>query len=365
MKILFVTPILPRGQSMGGLMFSQAVIDQLRLVGARVRVIGWEEEGRPPPYDDDVVSLGPRAIVTRRHPVSAIGWMARGLTHREPISVAKFRHKRFDALFDREADAADAVFVDHEMTWVLDRFPAGKPIVHISHQIASQIYNGRALIDRRERALLSRGEYRLVARAAQIWTITSQDAETYWHMGARSTRHIRWCPDPIAGGPIRPDLGAVLLGNWAWGPNRRGVDWFVREVIPRLQGNVLLAGRGAERWRGVAGLSVQGVVDDAAALLRRAHVIVIPSTAGVGLQTKTLVAMTTGRPIVATSHAIRDIEERPDSLIVEDEPARFAAAILHRLGEYEIEYADPLANRRAAFQRDIQEGFRLLRCQSS
>ncbi len=361
MNVLFVTPLLPAARSMGGMIFSQAIIDRLRADGARVEVLGWEEVGRPLPADPDARSLGPRAVVTRLHPVAAIGWAARSLWHGEPFSVAKFRSRRFDAGVRAAAARSDLVVVDHQLAWVADCIPADMPLLHISHQLVSSIHDGSGLIARRERALLSYDERRLAARATRVWTITPDDAVTFRALGAAHACDLSWTPPPQPAPIAAPTLGAVLLGNWAWKPNRQALDWFVVNVLPRLDGLVTLAGRGTRRWRGISGLSVIGEVRDAAATLAAARVIVVPSIGGPGLHTKTLVAMTAGRPVVATPQALRHIDERPAFLTLEDDPTRFAAAITRELAAPITTFADPFNTRRATSERTMSEEWRALR----
>ncbi|TIT85114.1 MAG: glycosyltransferase family 4 protein, partial [Mesorhizobium sp.] len=70
-----------------------------------------------------------------------------------------------------------------------------------------------------------------------------------------------------------------------------------------------------------------GRVPDAQAFVRAAAVIPLISTAGSGVQLKTIETFELGLPSVATSRSLRGIGHRPDNCVVTDDPIAFAAAL--------------------------------------
>ena len=356
MNILFVTPILPHARDTGSSLFSQSLIDLLREGGATVRPIGWQGLGA----SDELVegAVGRRAFITRQHRAAALAWAARALLLGEPFSIAKFRSRRFDRAVRRGREWADVAILDHEMAWALPLLGRDVKIVHVSHQIASKIYLPRSLnpIFRRETRRLRRIEAELASRAHQIWTISPDDAEDYRKMGAADVRYLPYTPDvsPAAGLPAAPRYDCVLLGTWTWAPNRAGLEWFLAKVGPRLgRLSIAIAGRGSQdfegRWSNVVAL---GEVPDALAFLRSGRVVLIPSTQGVGLQTKLLTALASGRPIVATSLAARHVDARPRHLLLAGEPAAFADAVGAAMAMVPGA-EDALAGRRGLYRQEV------------
>ena len=61
--------------------------------------------------------------------------------------------------------------------------------------------------------------------------------------------------------------------------------------------------------------------------MRTAAVIPLVSTAGSGVQLKTIETFELGLPSVATSRSLRGIDHRPDNCVVTDDPVAFAAAL--------------------------------------
>jgi glycosyltransferase involved in cell wall biosynthesis len=352
-NILFVTPILPVACDTGGVLFSQAIIDHLRKTGAAVLPVGWA--GASIGAENSAGIVGKRAVVTRYNLLAAAGWMARALLYGEPYTIAKFRSGRFDRMVRWHALQADVVVIDHEMDWVLDLLPPGMRVIHVSHQIASAIYEHDAgMLYRREARLLRRAERRLAVQADQIWTITPDDAVSYLRLGARDTRYLPYTPAsydaPIDRRVSRYDC--VLLGTWSWQPNRTGLRWFLEQVGPRLRScSIGLAGRGSLDFAGaLPNLSCLGQIPDDLAFLRSGRVIAVPSIDGVGLQTKVLKALEAGVFVVATHHAMRHIEERPGHLLLADTPEDFAAAIERAQTLAPMTVGDTFANRRAEFR---------------
>ncbi|MCJ8281192.1 MAG: glycosyltransferase family 4 protein, partial [Rivularia sp. ALOHA_DT_140] len=74
-----------------------------------------------------------------------------------------------------------------------------------------------------------------------------------------------------------------------------------------------------------------GFVTDAQAFMSLSKVIAIPSVSGGGIQIKTLDAITSGSPIVATTTAMRGILDYPSAIQIADEPECFARSLIQLL----------------------------------
>jgi hypothetical protein len=107
-------------------------------------------------------------------------------------------------------------------------------------------------------------------------------------------------------------------------------------------------------------VSFDGPVDDATRFLARGRVIAVPAQAGAGVQVKTLDAIATGRPVVATSLALRGLDDLPPTVRVADDPTAFADRLAEAVAS-EPSASDREAvnawvdQRRQRFEHDVRE----------
>lgn len=194
---------------------------------------------------------------------------------------------------------------------------------------------------------MASAERALVGRADEVWALTDQDAARLSAFNPRGEVRALTVPsrvEPLAPGPAEYDV--ALLGTWSWQANARGLEWFSREVVPLLPTgtSVRVAGDGAGWLHGRhAGVTVLGRVADAREFLAKARVIAIPSTTGGGVQVKTLDAVATGLPVVATKAATRGLSGLPRSVKVAASAREFAETLGRSVAASEGEEADEQA----------------------
>lgn len=334
MHALFLTTVLPGNQRGGGEVVSQLFIEAIRAAGWSLTVLGYQRRGDPSALGPDVVAIGERTIETAAGRTAAMGWFAQALVRRLPYTSAKFRSRVYrtavvEALM---RESPDLVVIDHsQLAWILDEIRMEAPVAVVAHNVEADLYEAvageaqrlpaRAVYSREARLVLS-AERRLVRRAAQVWTLTESDARclggAVFAIPSRSLRRVTSSPPPTAA--IR------LLGSWTWKPNREGLEWFVAEVLERLPPGppVQIAGRGAQWLTAHPRIELVGVVPNAAEFLAGARVIAVPSVRGGGVQVKTLDAIASGVPVVASPAALRGIGAVPASVQRADTAEHFA-----------------------------------------
>jgi hypothetical protein len=137
-------------------------------------------------------------------------------------------------------------------------------------------------------------------------------------------------PSPLEGeGETRR---VVLVGDWGYPPNKDGLRWFRRHVMPHLgalTAEVVVYGAGtADESRD--GVMVRGYVPDDTELYRPGDVHVAPVRFGGGVKRKVLQPLLAGLPVVTTPAGAHGL--RANNLLdVHADPKSFASAIRTRL----------------------------------
>jgi glycosyltransferase involved in cell wall biosynthesis len=134
------------------------------------------------------------------------------------------------------------------------------------------------------------------------------------------------------------------IGSLSWNPNVRGLNWFCREVWPRIresmpEATLEIAGPGlptdrsgaviAPRlWR-APGITTLGFVDDLSPLCERSTAMVAPILGGTGIRLKLIDAFRYGIPVVTTPDGAAGLDIAPSrEAFVEAEPSAFAARVV-------------------------------------
>jgi glycosyltransferase involved in cell wall biosynthesis len=133
----------------------------------------------------------------------------------------------------------------------------------------------------------------------------------------------------------------VFVGFLHYVPNRDGVLWFVREVLPILETlrpevEVRLIGEASDDVRALGHdprVRVDGYVEDLDRALAQAAVAIVPLRMGSGTRLKVLEAFARGLPVVSTSVGCDGLDVADgEHLLIADSPADFARACASILG---------------------------------
>ncbi len=347
MHLLFVTSIVPDGALASGYEIANAaIIAALRRAGARVTVIGFIWPGRPAADPESTVVLGAVDVRTENaSPLQKLVWVVKAMLSGLTFASVKLRvvsHSDVRAAVERAGPFDGYVLNSVQFAGAFEKQFDDRPSIFVAHNVehrsaqenaaaASGIF--QRLLFRREARLLAAIEERLCRRARFIFTLAEEDRSA---LGVASDDRSAVLPlvtsteAPTRNGPRRIDCDAALIGTWTWQPNRIGLDWFLEKVAPHLRPDfrVRIAGRMPS---GVAsthpGVEFVGRVPDARAFVRGAAVIPLISTAGSGVQLKTIETFELGLPSVATSRSLRGIDHRPVNCVVTDDPVAFAGAL--------------------------------------
>jgi len=140
----------------------------------------------------------------------------------------------------------------------------------------------------------------------------------------------RFQPSPDPPEPRR----LLFIGSFAHRPNVLAVEFFLRDVFPRLTDVTMhvIAGMRHERFWDLQhpGVEIEGFVSDVRPAYRRATVVIAPLVASAGTNIKIMEAMAMGKAIVSTSAGIHGLEVERD-VIVAHSPEEMAADIARLL----------------------------------
>ncbi|TPN80520.1 glycosyltransferase [Mesorhizobium sp. CU2] len=346
MHLLFATSIVPDGALASGYEIANAaIIDALRRAGVRVTVMGFIWPGKTPSDPQNTVVLD--AVEVRTDSASGLQklvWLGKAVASGLTFSSVKLRvvpDADVRAAIDRAGPFDGYVLNSVQFAGAFEKILSDRPFVFVAHNVEhrSAEENAAAATDalqrwmfRREARLLRVMEERLCGAARFVFTLADEDRSA---LGVAADNRSAVLPLVTrAQAPKKAqrhiECDAALIGTWTWQPNRIGLDWFLSKVVPHLKPDfrIRIAGNMPS---GVAsphpGVAFVGRVPDAQAFVRGAAVIPLISTAGSGVQLKTIETFELGLPSVATSRSLRGIGYRPDNCVVTDDPVAFAAAL--------------------------------------
>jgi glycosyltransferase involved in cell wall biosynthesis len=350
-RLLWLTPEVPEPGGRGGAMRAHHLLAGLVRVGITPVVVApaypdQEERAVAARPDGVELVLVPRppsraAEALRQHVLHpALAW---SLLARPWLGwqADVFWARLHGAVAGVLADGVQAAVVEHDFCAAWGRrLPAALPAALATQNATwvQQARDGERLEAARFRALV-RGA---LPRYAWVSTVSDGDAQAYAALGA---------PEPsvdpngadvamLAGLPAGGgDAGRILFtGSLAYGPNGDGARWLIDELFPRIRqavpdATLAIAGRGApgalrRAAADAPGVQLLGWVDDLAAELARAAVVVAPLRSGGGTRLKVLEALAAGRAMVATTIGAEGIAVRDGAhLRLADDEAAFADAV--------------------------------------
>jgi glycosyltransferase involved in cell wall biosynthesis len=136
----------------------------------------------------------------------------------------------------------------------------------------------------------------------------------------------------------------LFIGSFAHRPNVLAMEFFLREVFPRLAGVTLhvIAGQRHEQFWDLRqeGVDVEGFVADVRPAYARATLVIAPLVASAGTNIKILEAMAMGKAVVSTEAGINGLNleralQPENDVLVADAPEALAQAITRLLDSHE------------------------------
>lgn len=355
MRILYVLPQLPYPADRGGKVVLHNIVEHMRR-RHRVSIVALTHGPRDieaaEAYRERVAALWTFPCRPRRHP----GVLARAAFSPLPLKALRFSN----AAMERKVAALctgggfDLVHAQnyYAAQYVRRRFPPAK--VHYTENFEGALLERSAAhhpnpltaaLLRIQARRTERYEFEVCRRFDRVYAITRTDLERmrerapdlpFEYLPASiDTETFQPSPSPVAASDL------VFVGSLDYFPNIDGLNWFHREVLPRLRARqsdcrlVVVGHRPAGILARLArdpSVEFAGRVDRVHPFVHRAAVYVVPLRIGGGVRLKILEAMALGKAIVTTSIGCEGIECTPGRhLVVADGAETFAQAVLRLL----------------------------------
>lgn len=284
---------------------------------------------------------------------------ARYLLDPAPYAVAKYRSAAYRAAIDRllAERRFDALICDFlpPVVNLPESLPC--PAILFTHNVEAEIWRrhaenatnpaGRLLLTQQWRRML-RFERDALARFDLVLAVSEADGQTFSRLypGAlkRPAHVVQTGVDTSYFAPVPPPASArpahlVFTGSMDWLPNEDGMLYFVREILPRIRQiepdvTLSIIGRAptaaVKRLADIAGIEVTGRVDDVRPHIAAGSVYVVPLRIGGGTRLKIFEAMSMGKAVVSTTVGAEGLPVTSgQNVMIADEPARFAHAVIH------------------------------------
>jgi sugar transferase (PEP-CTERM/EpsH1 system associated) len=304
---------------------------------------------------------------------------AKYLVDRVPYGVAKYRSEPFKAALENllRTRHFDALVCDFLVPVVNlpERLPC--PAILFTHNVEAEIWRrhaenasnplARFLLNQQWRRML-RFERSALSRFDLALAVSSADRDTFQRLypdTLQTPAHVvQTGVDTTYFVPgTEPERRAhmVFTGSMDWLPNEDGMQYFVRDILPRIRqvepdATLSIIGRAptpaVRRLASEPGIEVTGRVDDVRPHIAAGAVYVVPLRIGGGTRLKIFEAMSMGKAVVSTTVGAEGLPVTPgQNILIADEPARFAQAVVHMMRDVEARRALESEARRLVVER--------------
>lgn len=363
MRVLYVMPDLPYPPHNGGKIRNFNFIQMMAEKGHDVTLVASdrrpEEDGRAAalaPFCEELIAvpLEEQQTLAAKRRVQLRSIASRHPYHRTCYFAPSMQKAIDRVVAARDYDVIHVAFA--QMGYY--SFPREIPIVLDNHNaefdLLRRIYENEARPSIRK--LYSYLEWKKFerdelanCRAAQRCLVTSDRDkaifearldDTPFEVLANGVDLDFYAPDTAA--PVTDNV-LLFTGTIDYFPNTEGLIFFFEEILPKIRAEVpdvrfVVAGRNPPpsvmRFAEEPGVTITGAVDDIRPYYRQAKIVVVPLRLGGGTRLKILEAMAMLKPVVSTSVGAEGNEAQDgEHLLLADDPASFAAAVVRLLGD--------------------------------
>ena len=287
---------------------------------------------------------------------------ARHLVDQVPYAVAKYRSEAYRARVEHlfHTESFDVVVCDFLVPLVNMPEHVPCPAILFTHNVEAEIWRRHAenatnpaatyLLTQQWQRMLA-FERGALARFDLVLAVSAADGETFERLYPDSLRApvhvVQTGVDTAFFSPTPPHRARpahlVFTGSMDWLPNEDAMQYFVRDILPIVRrslpdATLSIIGRAptpaVRRLADGAGIEVTGRVDDVRPHIADGTVYVVPLRIGGGTRLKIFEAMSMGKAVVSTTVGAEGLPVTDGrDILIADEPARFAEAIVRLVGD--------------------------------
>lgn len=358
MRILCISNDIPLPANSGGRVDVWRRMSTLHEAGHTLGLVCWTDAGRcQPPSQDDLERLGEACTTFKVMPITRSSGEVLGRLlqlWRWPSHVASrwVSSRNVGLVAWAEEFRPDVVFLDglYGGAVAIDLSRHLKcPLWYRSHNIEHRYMAAqRARESQWKRRLglaancvgLEAFERAVLRYAARVFDISQEDA-AFWRSEGFS--HVEWVPtlvdraysSRLTACPVEKRFDVLYFGNLNTPNNVEAVSWFVRRVLPLIDGDLKIVVAGSRPSSEVCSLvgldwriSLLENPVDMAEVVAQARVLVNPMLAGSGVNLKSVEMLFSDAALVSTSVGVAGLSEHAKRCFaVADLPEDFAQAV--------------------------------------
>ena len=278
-----------------------------------------------------------------------------------PYAVGKYRSDAYAATVEHLLASSGYDVVVADFLPPVANLPARLtiPSVLFTHNVEAEIWRrhvetatnafSRALL-RQQWQRMVRFEREALSRFDLVLAVSDADRQTFARLYPGAVRRpVHVVQTGVDTGYFTPVPGAerrahlVFTGSMDWLPNEDGMLYFVRDILPLVreqepETTLSIVGRSptpaVKKLADVPGVEVTGRVDDVRPHVAAGDVYIVPLRIGGGTRLKIFEAMSMAKAVVSTTIGAEGLPVTPGrDVLVEDEPAAFANAVVRMIRE--------------------------------
>jgi len=206
--------------------------------------------------------------------------------------------------------------------------------------------------------------------------ITRRDLNRFRQLGYEGSATVT--PIGVDSHTYTPDYSSFqkpltlsFIGSLDWMPNLEGLQWFLDEVWPLVQGRhpgltLHVAGRNTPKWLlrlNRSGIKVEGEVPSATQFINQHSLMVVPLLSGSGMRAKILEGMALGKAVISTGMGMEGIGvQHGTQALMADTAVSFAQQITHALELHENSQLEQMGREARRFVLDRYDSLEVARC---
>lgn len=308
----------------------------------------------------------PHKIITVDNKLSMILKCFVSLFTIEPFVVFKFRSRPMKKELKRHLllNDYDFVYIDHFNLGVYYRLikkciSQNTPIILNEHNCEYKIMETNYMQERNfikkcflalETFKVKRYEIKLVKKVNFTTVLTKDDYADLKLAMKKDFRHAV-IPVGIPKHTIKKvknstdayRLKLLFVGTLTWEPNNHGICWFVKNVMPLLNGKVELKIVGKNPSKELVdicennrNIEIFGYVDNLDKIYDTCDIMIAPIFIGSGQKVKVMEAFSRGCPVISTDFAVKGIPHTDgEDVVIANDEAEYVDAVV-KLSKYEL-----------------------------